>query len=241
MRANEYLKNNSTVREEIINLKLFYELKRAAAEREYHLKIFDTNVDFEGFDIIIDDNSLTGKYQIKTTWNSKVSKWKIHRNMLFPTSREGEKMRIGDGVVCSNVEKGIILLNVKEIEDDINLDYFFTNFYIIKAISHGLIKRPKPTCELAKSKMNELLGKGGRPNEKIEINKGLFIKLKNAMSLLAICGFDNTINIHPKMRLLNLFEENKINRNDIEQTDLYELNANTFKIEMKQILAEKGG
>ncbi|MFT5779997.1 MAG: hypothetical protein ACI837_002958 [Crocinitomicaceae bacterium] len=238
MRANEYLKYNSTVREELINLRLFYELKRAAAEREYHLKIFDTNVDFEGFDIIIDDNRLTGKYQIKTTWNSKVTKWKIHRNMLFPTSREGEKMRVGDGLVCSNVEKGIILLNVQEIDKEIKLDYFFTNFYIIKAISHGLIKRRKPTYKLANSKMNELLGKNGRPNEKIKINKGLFVNLKDAMSLLAICGFDNTLNIRPKLRLLELFEENKINRKDIEKTQLYDSNANMFEFEMKQILAK---
>lgn len=238
MKAGEYLKNNSIVREEVVNLRLFYELKRAAAERNYHLKIFEANVDFEGFDIIIDDNKLTGKYQIKTMWHSKAYKWAIHRNMLFPTYKDGERMRVGDGVVCSNVEKGVILLDVEEDTDDIKLKYFFTNFYIIKAISHGLIKKPKRTQELAKNKMNELLGMGGRPNKKIDINKGLFVKLKNAMCLLAICGYDNAVNVHPKMRLLELFEGNKIRFNGIEKTDLYRANFGIFRNEMKQLLGD---
>jgi len=237
MQNRDYLKANSTVREEVLNLKLFYELKKAAAEREYHLKIFEANIDFEGFDIIMDDNRLTGKYQIKTRWNSTKSNWNIHRNMLFPTYREAEKMRIGDGLVCSNVEKGVILLDVKEKEGELLFDYYFSNFYIIKAISHKLIKRSESIYNVAKTKMNELLGRAGRPNEIIKISKGLFVKVKNPMCLLAICGFDNTMNVHPKMRLFNIFEENKIERNNIEESELYKSNIGIFKNEMEQILA----
>lgn len=231
MKNNSYLQDNATVREEVLNLKLFYELKKAAAERKYHLKIFTANVDFEGFDIIIDDNNLTGKYQIKTKWNSKVSRWGIQRNMLSPTIHDAKKMRVGNGESCSNVEKGVILLDIVEKDGEIHFDYYFTNFYIIKAISHKLIRRPKPTYEIAEKKMSEILT-GLNPNEKLIINKGLFVKLKNPMCLLAICGFDNTINVHPKMRLLELFEENKINYQGIEETELYQSNLKVFQNEM---------
>ena len=238
MIGGDYLKSNTIVREEIINLKLFHELKLAAAARHYHLKIFESNVDFEGFDVILDDNRLTGKYQIKTKWDSNVSSWHIHRNMLFPRKVEATEMRLDNGALCSNVEKGVILLDVKEQEVDFSLDIYFTNFFIIRAVSHGFIKRPIPTRKKATEKLNELLGMVGRPNEKIRIGKGVFVKLKDAMSLLAICGFDNDKDVNPKQTLRKFYKERKNIIPGIATDQLYNNTNQILREELDKILDE---
>ena len=226
--TSDYLKHNSNVREELLHLRLSFELKKAAAEREYHLKIFRTNVDFEGFDLIFDDNRIIGKYQVKSRWNSTTSMLKIHRSMLFPTKRDGERMRIGDGTMCSNTEKGVILIDVKEIDNDIVLDYFYTDFYIIKGIGHGLIKKSKQAMTTAGKTMINLLGKRSRPNEKMLIGINLFVKMKNPNSLLAICGFDNSIGVNPRATFLNLFENNKIINPGIRSDSEFQNNCGTL-------------
>ena len=47
-----FLKNNTQIREDILNLKLFFDLKEASAYAKVHLKIFRSDVDIDGFDIM---------------------------------------------------------------------------------------------------------------------------------------------------------------------------------------------
>ena len=56
---NVFLKDNTQIREDLLNLKLFFDLKEASAYSKVHLKIFRSDVDIDGFDIIIDDNDFS--------------------------------------------------------------------------------------------------------------------------------------------------------------------------------------
>jgi hypothetical protein len=234
-----YLKTNSLVREELFNHRLFYDLKKAAAKREYHLKIFRTTVDFEGFDIVVDDNSKIGRYQIKTRLNSKVSSWQIHMGMLLPNKRNAELIRFDNGL-CSHNDNGVILMDIKSNEqsgEDFKINYYYTDYYIIKSISAELIKRYKTTIKLA-NKIIEQLVLAKRMNSKIKINKSLFIQVKNPNSLLELCGFDCSENIQVQFLCMKLFSNNKIKIKDIDfdtefladkKAFLYQLNSLIIK------------
>jgi|JI10StandDraft_1071094.scaffolds.fasta_scaffold714173_1 hypothetical protein len=235
---SKYLKSNSVAQEELLTLRLLYELKKAAAEREYHLKIFHPNIDFEGFDIIVDDNHLIGKYQIKSKLDSTTKKWKIQRNMLFPTRKDAKHMQVGDGLMCSNFEKGVILIDAKESSKDFVLEFYYTDYYIIRGISYGLIKKPDRVTKAAKGITQKLFGENRRPSEKIFIGKHLFVKVKSAMCLLAICGFDNSVNVNPRIRFLYLYEKNRIEKHGAKSNNTIQANIEILTNELSKILDE---
>lgn len=67
----KYLKENTQICEDILNQKLFFDLKEASALRKVHLKAFRSDVDVDGFDIIIDNNEdLLLKCQVKSRFDA---------------------------------------------------------------------------------------------------------------------------------------------------------------------------
>jgi len=218
-RSKIYLKDpaNSLVREELFNYRLFYDLKKAAIEREYHLKIFSATVDFEGYDIVIDDNNKIGRFQIKTRFEAKTSVWNIQKGMLLPRQRNADLMRFDNGL-CTENDNGVILIDIKSSlskKEDYHVDYYYTDFYIIKSIATKLIPRSQIIIDNANHIIEQLvLTKNS--NSKIKISKYLFVKIKNPSCLLAICGFDSLENKQIEALAMKLFENNKIRIKDID-------------------------
>ena len=221
MRNLSYLKDpvNSLVREELFNYRLFYDLKMAATMREYHLKIFSATVDFEGYDIAIDDNNIIGRFQIKTRFEAKTSVWNIQKGMLLPCQRNADLMRFDNGL-CSENDNGVILMDIKsphkETEDYL-IDYYYTDFYIIKSIATRLIPRSQKSIDNANHIIEQLV-LTKNINSKIKISKSLFVKIKNPSCLLAICGFDSSENKQIRYLVMKLFENNKIRIKDIDSS-----------------------
>ncbi|MDY0144144.1 MAG: hypothetical protein RBR97_19865 [Bacteroidales bacterium] len=195
MSIQGYLKDFTTVREELFNHKLFYDLKMAAARREYHLKIFQSNVDIEGFDIMLDDNQKACRFQLKTRFNSQTRVLKnIHSVMLLPKRRNANLIRFDNGI-CPTLDNGVIFIDIKYLENDIcpKVDYYYLDFYLLHSISEEFISsKLKYKCK-AQAILEELLC-SKRKNKRIKVPISLFIKLKDASSLLAICGFDSEEN-----------------------------------------------
>jgi len=240
-RLDKYLKNNSNslVREELFNYRLFYDLKKAAAEREYHLKIFAATVDFEGYDIIIDDGTKIGRYQIKTRFEARTPSWNIHRGMLLPRKFNADIMNYDNGL-CNQNDSGVILIDIKSNQErdiEYSLEYYYTDYYIIKAIAKKLIKRNKVTVNKANQILEKLILTKNL-NTKISISKGLFVKVKNPSCLLAICGFDSKENIHIHHSLMKLFERNKINLTQIESNSNFSNYKNAFLHDIKKLIVQ---
>jgi hypothetical protein len=164
----------------------------AAAEREYHLKIFQSTVDIEGFDVMLDDNQQARRFQLKTRFNAKTRVLKdIHSVMLMPKRRNANLIRFENGM-CPTLDNGLIFIDINYPTDTFipDIQYFYLDFYILHSISKGII--PWKTHYIEKSKeILERLLISKRKNQRINIPISLFLKLKNASSLLAISGFDS--------------------------------------------------
>ncbi len=76
---------NLKSRESLINDKLTFDLKLAAAERGYFLNIYIPEVDQDGFDMIFDDQERLTKVQLKAVApTADTNYWLINKGMLRP-------------------------------------------------------------------------------------------------------------------------------------------------------------
>lgn len=193
MAIKEYLKKNTLIREELINNKLLYDIKRAAALRGYHLKTYPARVDIEGFDLIIDDDDLLRKIQIKTTLDATTKSWEIHRIMLRPNHSVFADYQFYGGVGCPKNHSGVLLLNVLvDAKNEIRLEYYYTDINILLALEIGVISTNKHSKNHANSLLNDLRNTG-TSHDTIGVSKGLFIKLASAEMFLAISGFHSNL------------------------------------------------
>ena len=115
---------NSHAKESLINNKLLFDLKLAAAERGYFLNVYLPEVDKDGFDMIFDDHDLVVKTQLKTVMRGAgTSSWKIHKRILRPTvdlvenfgfecSPSGHVMGKTPMGTVSHAEKALLLANL---------------------------------------------------------------------------------------------------------------------------------
>jgi hypothetical protein len=212
MNLHDYLKCNTLVREELLNYKLFYDLKLAAAERLYHLKIFESTVDVEGFDVMLDDNCKVCRFQLKSKYiaSTRILK-KIHSVMLLPNKYDANILKINNGL-CPSQDNGLVLIDVRvnRAEGTI-IQYYYLDFYILFAIARGLFTDKKRNQDKAQKIINEVLDTKSR-SSRIDIPISLMLKIKDSASLLAICGFDSTEDFthrHSFMKIFNKTTETK--------------------------------
>lgn len=189
----------SHAREEILKHKLLFDLKVAAAECGYHLQNYHSDVDHDGFDLVLDDGVNLRKVQLKSVGRkAKAAKWEIHRGLLRPTANNLEALgfqykhpEFNNDKICWGVEGGVILIRYEVNGSKVDVTYLYTDAYIISAISLGLIKKGKPTMRVADTVRQDLPEK--KANAKLKISRGLFVKAATPAHLLYLLGMENEI------------------------------------------------
>lgn len=188
-------KDNTDAREEVLNHRLLYDLKLAAAEREYHLLSYVTDVDHDGFDVILDDRDNFRKIQLKSTVNKGKNSWGIHKGLLRPSFGTLEALGFEPDPRWGT-EGAVILI---DIIDDIlnqgeanerkvhNVEYSFTDIYYISLIATGVVTALAATVEAAKRVRTEIWK--GKATDKTEVPRGLFLSAKDPSALLSLAGF----------------------------------------------------
>lgn len=205
--------NQSHAREEILNHKLLFDLKLAAGACGYHLQNYYSDVDHEGFDLILDDGMNLRKIQLKSVGrDATTAKWNINRGLLRPMANNLEALgfqykspQFDDGRICWGAEGGVILIDYDVQDGNVNVTYRFTDIYVIPAISLGILKRPAGTVKGADDLRKSL--PEGKPNEKLEVNKGLFIEAFTPGNLLSLVGMESVIKRDWQMRVRALASE----------------------------------
>lgn len=209
MNIHDYLKDSTLVREELFNYRLLYELKMAAAERLYHLKTFKSTVDIEGFDIMLDDNNKVCRLQLKSRYNASTRVLKeIHSVMLLPNRYDANLLRFNNGL-CPSHDNGIVLIDVShkpELQEPI-VQYYYLDFYLLFAISKGLITWKKRQVQKADEILRIILTTKVK-NERIKIPLGLMVKIRDTSSLLAICGLDSSKDVTHRRAFMKIFAKN---------------------------------
>lgn len=180
-------RSNTQIREALLNLKLFYDLKLEALKVKRNLKIYKPEIDIDGYDIIIeDDTDLARKIQLKSRM-SKTYSWKIHRTLLLPSMHNA----VDYGFIanhCPTNPGALILFDVLQSADlsKDEITYYYTDINIISLISLGYLGKTKDK-EKALNTLNELKS----TSKRINLSINLMVKLKNPQSIIKLCGFLN--------------------------------------------------
>lgn len=183
---------NSHSKESLVNNKLFFDLKLAAAQRGYFLNIYTPEVDKDGFDIILDDQDLLIKVQLKTVMAKTTTRsWKIHKSLLRPNPYMCEQLGFEFSPSGTGYQGGVILIEIEDsVESGFQVKYFYTDIIIICGLRDEIIKiaeaPKKTTMETFMKRINE-----GTSHDRISIYRNMFLEAKNPASLLALIGMHN--------------------------------------------------
>jgi len=185
-----YLKDNTQVREDILNQRLIFDLKEGSALRKIHLKAFRSDVDIDGFDIILDNNDdLLLKCQVKSRFDSTRAYFDIHRIMLKPNFYVFDTFEFNEPLGCPSDNRGVIQIDGDVLNNKITTKYYYLDIYLLRAMELGIFKLTTQSKPKAEETLNILRNDKGKSNDKIDVLQSLFFPLKDAQSLLAIMGF----------------------------------------------------
>ncbi len=192
MSLSKFLKTEANLhaREELFNYRLLFDLKTEAASQGFHLQSYHSDVDHEGFDVILDNAINLRKIQVKTVHSNDTNSWQIHKSILRPTANNNEAMGF-DYQRSWGVEGGVVLIEYKlKRNEQFDVSYFFSDIYVVNAIALELLCRQTRTKNAA-IRVREHLAKG-KPNDKINLARGLFIRAASPHNLLSLMGLSRT-------------------------------------------------
>jgi hypothetical protein len=181
---------NSHAKESLINNKLLFDLKLAAAENGYFLNAYLPEVDQDGFDVIFDDHDLVLKTQLKTVMKgAKTSSWQIHKRLLRPELNYIEKLGFEFSPFGEGVGGGIILMEI-DASENLKIRYLYTDIIIQCGFRDGLLdtKYP-PRDETVNNFFNAIYD--GPGSDRVAVPKGMFLEARSPTALLGLMGLQN--------------------------------------------------
>lgn len=192
---------NTVTRERIFFDRLSFDLKIAAARADYHLHIYEPDVDRDGFDIVVEDqeNGL-GWFQLKAVLRSgSTSYWETTANFLRPSYDVGEAMSV-EPMGCGR-GGGVILIEIDDATATGDVTYSYTDFRIMTALAEcymveatppkGGKGRPKKLrADAARDILAAVLT--GARSDAIHLPRAVFVEAKSPDALLALMGLMNT-------------------------------------------------
>lgn len=199
-----FKEENSRTKESLVNYRLFYDLKLAAALRGYDLSLYTSDVDRDGFDIILDDQDSVRKIQLKTVLkNATTSTWHIHKTMLRPDVEFCEYLGFEPTQSGTGVQGGVILMELDPQNDSMAIRYYYTDVFVITALYLNIVNRnPKIRSTIFDSFYQNI--RDGVSNEKMPVPKSLFIEAKGPEHLLGLMALHNRISYGWRHNLISI-------------------------------------
>jgi hypothetical protein len=195
MPLHAFLKDagNSHAREDIFNCRLLYDTKIAAGEHGYHLRSYYSDVDHDGFDVILDDADRVVRLQLKTRLvPAKKARWDdIRKYVLRPVPRYWESFGL-PFEASPGVEGGVIVMELTINGLTVNVRYGFTDVYILGLIAQNVINRHH-TVRTAAKHLLTALGTGAS-NACVAVTKPMFVWAAAVDNLLSLMGLHSNSN-----------------------------------------------
>lgn len=181
---------NSHAKESILRDRLSYDLKLAAAQSDYYLKFYLTDVDHDGFDVIVDDGDTAEKLQIKTVLHdAATSSWPIQKGLLRLRLGLIEKMGFVASPESEGAQGGVTVMELVPEESSIDVQYLYTDVFILTAFALRIFERNHSASKEAADRVfTELFT--GTSRDTVSIPKTCFLEAKDPAHLLAL------MNIH---------------------------------------------
>lgn len=197
--------NHSHAREAILMSKLSYYLKLAAARRGYYLNSYFDDVDRDGFDVIFDDQDSLRKIQVKSvSASASTASWEIHKKILRPGWYLGEQLGFGGSPAGEGSEGGVILMRFKDVNGKLEVEYSYTDVFVLSAFHCGVISRKHPASRKAVDKCIAE-ARRGIGTERVDAPIAGFIKAKGPDELLSLMGLHANSSFAWKEHLLLVF------------------------------------
>ena len=214
---------NSLSRSAILMHRLIYDLQLAAAKRGYFLEVYRSEVDQDGFDIILDDRDNMKKVQVKTVISdSRTSFWKIHKAMLRPNYLSVEELGFEPSPKGTGYQGGVVLMVLECDGLSINIDYCYTDVFILKAFDVGVVSYNHNIRNRAVKNLYRKLQEG-ISHDKIKVCKSAFLKTKSAGHLLALAGLHSCVGSSWPLSLLDFLRTKKLINKSVAADVLREL------------------
>jgi hypothetical protein len=184
-----YGPENSIRRESILINKLLFDLQLAYAMQGYYLKSYRTDVDDNGYDLVLDSEDISRKIQVKSTMVDSATKtWDIAKGVLRPDLFLMSKHSMWSNL-SAGISGGVILQDVKLKDGDIAINYYYSDLVIISLYCFGIIGN-KTNQKSALRVINELHFE--HFHDKVKLSKGCFLRLKSPSALLELMGFTSS-------------------------------------------------
>ncbi|EGR1752691.1 hypothetical protein P3526_23445 [Vibrio parahaemolyticus] len=104
-----YEPENSIRRESMLMNKLLFDLQLAYAMQGYYLKAYRTDVDDNGYDLVLDSEDISRKVQVKSTMvDSSTKSWDIAKGVLRPELHQMRKHSMWSNLTAG-IGGGVIL------------------------------------------------------------------------------------------------------------------------------------
>jgi len=149
----------------------------------------------------------TRKIQVKSLLSTaRTSNWKISKGLIKPDIDEQPTVQYWTNIHPPGIGGGIILQKVFVHDSDIDVEYYYSDIYIITLMALGIIGSKKHE-DLARNFIAKLLH--GDYHDKIKITKMLFVKPASTEHLLSVMGLNSrfsTTNWRYYMRHRNIPE-----------------------------------
>ncbi|MES2443957.1 MAG: hypothetical protein V4574_14100 [Pseudomonadota bacterium] len=198
--------SNSVTRERIFFHRLYFDLKLAAARRGYALTLFEPEVDRDAYDVMLDDGDLQRRVQLKSVLKTaKTASWKSSKRFLRLEQVYGDKL--GLAPLDCGVGGGFVLIEIDDSDDEGRVRYFYSDYYIIQALAHGIIREKrsrrayksfgqpaKDRADFAREKIGEMMR--GNAREPVELGRKLFLRARDTDSLLSLLGLHSCAPVH---------------------------------------------
>jgi len=189
-----FKEENSRTKESLVNFRLFYDLKLAAALDGYDLSLYTPDVDRDGFNILLDDLDSIRKIQLKTVLKSATtSTWDIHKTLLRPNDDFCDELGFEPTPSGIGVQGGVILMELEPLNNSMEIRYYYTDIFIITALYLNIVnKSPRIRSSIFDTFYQNI--RDGFSNEKMSIPKSLFVEAKGPEQLLGLMVLHNRIN-----------------------------------------------
>lgn len=185
---------NSHAKEAVLMHRLCFDLKVVAANHGYYLNTYWDDVDHDGFDLIFDDQYSLRKTQVKSVGkNAKTATWEIHKRILRPPIDQIDLLAFESSKDDDDGVAGGVVLMKYRVEGDgrLEVDYFYTDLYILLAFKHGLLRRKHKSSREAITKCLQKLCEGNGI-QRLAVPLTAFVQAKSPATLLGLLSLRST-------------------------------------------------
>lgn len=181
---------NSVSREVMLSHRVSYELKVGSALANFDLRVYRPDVDRDGFDMLLEQRSLTRPLQLKSRRKgASTGSWKVRSHLLHPSRiRSGylhfalPRIGLGDGL-----DGALLVVEFTVAGDSLSIEYLYFDLAVAAAHTLGITAAPQRTVDSATQLLSTLRRLDG--NGSVTIGAGMALRVPTAEGVLALLGF----------------------------------------------------